>query len=262
MSTVSPTGQAFELKGSLFTLLVLVLKSTDLELIESELVEQASQFPAGFAEVPVVLDLEMTGRERIEFGPLLALLRRFRLAPVGVGHAATREQEAEAVAAGLGLMPGSRWIGRPVPASLRQAPADEPADDEEEAALAPEEVEGPAPAAPGGAPRAPARLVTRPVRAGQQVYARGGDLVVLSVVNPGADVIADGNIHVYAPLRGRALAGAQGDAGARIFCQAMRAELVSIAGHYKIFEESHPSAVRDRPAQVYLEGGELKVVPL
>jgi septum site-determining protein MinC len=92
------------------------------------------------------------------------------------------------------------------------------------------------------------------MRSGQQAYARGGDLVVLAAVNAGAEVIADGSIHIYAPLRGRALAGAGGDTGARIFTTCFEAELVSIAGVYRTFEAGIPDRLAARPAQVRLTG--------
>lgn len=102
-------------------------------------------------------------------------------------------------------------------------------------------------------------IIDRPLRSGQQVYARGGDLVVLAAVNAGAEVIADGSIHIYAPLRGRALAGASGETGARIFTTRFEAELVSIAGVYRTFEAGIPDALARKPVQVQLgdatEGG-------
>lgn len=104
----------------------------------------------------------------------------------------------------------------------------------------------------GTAPPARTLLVNRPLRSGQQIYARGGDLVVLAMVNPGAEVIADGHVHVYAPLRGRAIAGARGDTSARIFALTFEPELVSIAGVYQTAERGWPPTVRGRAAQVHL----------
>ena len=101
----------------------------------------------------------------------------------------------------------------------------------------------------------PTLVVDRPLRSGQQVYARGGDLVVLAAVNAGAEVIADGSIHIYAPLRGRALAGASGDSNARIFTTRFEAELVSIAGVYRTFEAGVPGDLAGQPAQVQLLEG-------
>jgi len=104
-------------------------------------------------------------------------------------------------------------------------------------------------------------VVNQPVRSGQVVYAQNADLVVLAPVNPGAQVIADGHIHIYAPLRGRAVAGMQGLLGARIFCQRLEAELVAISGAY-VMAEDIPQDRRGRPAQIYLEGGECRIAPL
>ncbi|MFZ2828600.1 septum site-determining protein MinC, partial [Hydrogenophaga sp.] len=112
----------------------------------------------------------------------------------------------------------------------------------------------PEPAAPP-APAAGAMVIDKPLRSGQQVYARGRDLVVMAMVNPGAEVIADGHIHVYAPLRGKAIAGARGNADARIFALAMSPELISIAGIYRTSEKPLPPEVQGKPAQVRLTPG-------
>jgi len=115
----------------------------------------------------------------------------------------------------------------------------------------------PAPAAP-----VPPMIVDRPLRSGQQVYARHCDLIVLSVVNHGAEVIADGHIHVYAPLRGRAIAGARGDADARIFSTCMEPQLVAIAGTYRTTATALPADVQGKPAQVRLAGDKLVIEAL
>ena len=111
------------------------------------------------------------------------------------------------------------------------------------------------PAPPEAATKVTTMIVNRPLRSGQQVYARGCDLVVLAAVNAGAEVIADGSIHIYAPLRGRALAGASGDAGARIFTTRFEAELVSIAGVYRTFDAGVPGELAGKPVQVQLQNG-------
>ena len=108
----------------------------------------------------------------------------------------------------------------------------------------------------------PTMVIDKPLRSGQRVYARGGDLVVLAVVSFGAEVIADGNIHVYAPLRGRAIAGARGNTEARIFSTCLEAQLVSIAGIYRTTETPLPASVLGQPAQVWLEGEKIMVEPL
>lgn len=97
------------------------------------------------------------------------------------------------------------------------------------------------------------KVINRPIRAGQQIYAKDGDVILLAMVSAGAEVIADGNIHVYAPLRGRALAGARGNRDARIFIQSMQAELVSIAGVYRTMENELPVSIKNKSVQIYLE---------
>ncbi|WP_102664727.1 septum site-determining protein MinC, partial [Herbaspirillum sp. BH-1] len=118
-----------------------------------------------------------------------------------------------------------------------------------------------APEAPA-APQARTVVIDTPVRAGQRIYARGADLVVLAAVNNGAELIADGCIHVYAPLRGRALAGASGNTEARIFAASLEAELVSIAGVYRTFENGHAPELAGKQVQVRLQGERIDVLPM
>ena len=137
----------------------------------------------------------------------------------------------------------------PTPAAAEPEPVPEP-----EAVPAPE----PAPSA-----TAPTRIIDKPLRSGQRVYAAGGDIVVLAAVNPGAEIIADGSIHVYAPLKGRALAGARGDTSARIFTTHLEAELVSIAGVYRTFDAAPDAAVARKPAQIRLaDASQIVIEPL
>ena len=122
-------------------------------------------------------------------------------------------------------------------------------------------------AAPVQAPVPPpaplgAMVILKPVRSGQQIYARGRDLVVLAMVNTGAEIIADGHIHVYAPLRGKAMAGARGNTEARIFALSLEAELISIAGIYRTSENPLPAQVQGKPTQVRLEGEKLVMLAL
>ena len=118
------------------------------------------------------------------------------------------------------------------------------------------------PTAPPATITANTMVVDTPVRAGQRVYARGADLVIMAVVNPGAEVIADGSIHVYAPLRGRALAGASGNSAARIFSLSMEAELVSIAGVYRTFDEGWSATLAGKPAQIRLNNDSLDITAI
>jgi len=147
---------------------------------------------------------------------------------------ASEELAASARQAGLLVLNAAA----PAPTAITAEPAPEP-----EAAPAPP---------PAASAAAPTRIIDKPLRSGQRVYAAGGDIVVLAAVNPGAEVIADGSIHVYAPLKGRALAGARGDTSARIFTTHLEAELVSIAGVYRTFDTALDAAVAKKPAQIRL----------
>ncbi|CAN7583733.1 septum site-determining protein MinC [Rhizobacter sp. LjRoot28] len=240
----------FDLKSAALTAMALVLKSTDLMALADALEARFGATPAMFDHDPVVIDLQAVreSTDPIDFDALAALLRRHRLQPVGV-LGGSEDQMAQALAAGLGDTP-ALTIAPPAPRA--EAEAAVPA-----VAAVPEPVALPPvwPVVPSGA-----LVIDKPLRSGQQVYAKGRDLVVLAVVNFGAEVIADGNIHVYAPLRGRAIAGAKGDTSARIFCICMEPQLVSIAGTYRTTETALPPEVLGRPAQVRLVDGERLVV--
>lgn len=239
---VAKPGPAVELRGSVFTLPVLRLKRSDLGAIEEALSERISQSKKFFENAPVVLDLEYleTPAEVLDFAALCSLLRTLQLVPVGVRQGSAEQQQA-AVEAGLAVLRGG---------SVQEAVAAESKDKKTGEVV--KQVVVPS----------KALVIDQPVRSGQQIYAQGGDLIVLAPVNAGAEVIADGNIHIYAPLRGRALAGVLGDASARIIVQSMEAELVSIAGHYQIFEERLPDELFGKSAQVYLQEMALTLVPL
>ena len=241
----SPDGQpAVEIKGSMFTLPVLRLYSSDVQAIGEDLSQRLAQHLSFFANAPVVIDLEhLKDDSQLEFSVLAALLRCHQLVPVAVRQG-TEQQNAAAVVAGLAILKGGAIPSTSV--------------DKKAAEIV---IKGEAPATPQIVAR-PTRVVRQPVRSGQQIYAQGGDLIVMAPVNAGAEVIADGNIHVYAPLRGRALAGVLGDVSARIFAHSMEAELLAIAGNYQVYEEALPAAVRGKAVQVYLEGTQLLMAPL
>lgn len=227
----------FEIKSANLPLVALLLKSADLQSLAEELQARFGELPEFFDNDPLVIDLgPLQGQQAsIDFTALLELLRRYKVLPVAV-KGGSQEQMASAVHAGLAAAPEAREQAGD---GLRVQPA-------MAAAAAP----------------ASALVIDKPLRSGQQVYARGRDLVVLSMVNPGAEVMADGHIHVYAPLRGRAIAGAQGNTEARIFAASMEPQLLSIAGIYRTTETELPPEVRGKPAQVRLEGERLVVEPL
>lgn len=226
---------AFELKGRMATLTVLRVLTTDPDTLLTRLDERLAGAPGFFSGMPLVLEPagDAAGLDGGALGAMVAGLRERELLPV----AAVGLAPEVAAAAGLGLLRNLEAARRAEPAA-REAAAEAPA---------------PPPAA--------ARIVTQPVRSGQQVYARGGDLVVLAAVSPGAEVLADGHVHVYGALRGRALAGVQGDRSARVFCQALEAELVAIAGHYQLSEQLD-EGLRGRAASIRLEADALRVEAL
>lgn len=241
----------FRLKGGLYPMTALELVAWDSQRFLQDLQEKVAEAPAFFRDTPVILDLDgLPGSVELPLAELVDLCRQHGLLPVGV-RGGSPEREAMAREAGLACLPASRARGG--------RSAREPAGD----AAQPEAPEAPAPApavVPTESP-SPSRVVTTPVRSGQQVYAAGGDLIVLSSVSEGAEVLADGNIHVYGPLRGRALAGVRGDAQARIFCQSLEAELVSIAGDFKLHDDLQ-GPLWKRPVQISLDVQTLRVEAL
>jgi len=255
--SVALAGQApasFEIKSANLPLVSLLLKLPDLEQLQSELDARFGDIPNFFDGDPLLIDLSplQLGDEPacIDFKALTALLRQRKLAPIAV-CGGNPDQMAAAAEAGL-----------VAPLELAAPRARTPQ------AAAPDAKDAPPPAEAAPALPEPrtALVISHPVRSGQQIYARGRDLVVLTMVNPGAEIIADGHIHVYAPLRGRAIAGAHGDTSARIFAMDMQPELIAIAGVYRTAETPLPPEVWRHPAQVHLisheEGGKLVVTAM
>jgi len=206
-------------QGAVFTVMVVRAGLLRDPGFDAELAKQVQRSPRFFLNAPVVLDLKgaVEFTREAEFAEAKEILRHHTLALIGVQNAAPVQAEAAAAAGLAGFAPNATQPSRPRPAEA--APTSQTAD---------------APSA------ARSRLVTQPVRSGTQIYARGGDLVVTAPVSPGAEIMADGNIHVYGALRGRALAGAGGDAEARIFCSRLEAELVSVAGRYLVSDQIPP----------------------
>jgi septum site-determining protein MinC len=242
----NPDGSTFELKSAQWPLVSLLLKSTDWAQLKHDLDRRFGDTPDFFDQEPVLIDLSALPSELLPVAPtaLLELLAGYSLRPVAIRG------------------------GGPAQLALTRLAGLSPADDAlSERAPPPASPAAPLPAAaPTAVPVQPALVVDRPLRSGQQVYARGRDLVVMAMVNPGAEVIADGHIHVYAPLRGKAIAGARGNSDARIFTSSLEAELLSIAGVYRTSDSPLPATVQARPAQVRLrtdaEGQRLLIEPL
>ena len=214
------------------------LRSTDPGAILDELTGRVASAPLFFQRTGVCLDLTVLGRDPAleEMRPVMDAVRRAGMLPVGlVGGSAAMETLSAALE--LPLLAPFRPQTQSVP--VVQAPA------------APERAE----------PGIPALMQHQPVRSGQRIYARSRDLVVTSMIGAGAEVIADGCVHVYGSLRGRAVAGARGDTSARVFCQAFHAELVSVAGVFRVFE-TLPPELAGKPVQAWLDGDDLRFAPL
>lgn len=241
-SAGNPTGQgpaSFEIKSAQLPLVALLLKTSDWDLLTAELLQQFGangENPDFFDQDALVIDFSLLPLDLPvqDMLPLIAALRNCRLMPVAVRGANAAWMEV-AHALDLALAPAD-------------APRARPAVAEPVVTLVQEVVREVVREVPGPV----TMVVDKPLRSGQKVYARGGDLVVLAMVNQGAEVVADGNIHVYAPLRGKAMAGARGNTQARIFSLCLEPELISIAGVYRTSENPLAPDVRGKPAQVRL----------
>ncbi|MNF59174.1 Septum site-determining protein MinC [compost metagenome] len=234
----------FQLKGSMLAITVLELARNNLEGLDRQLAAKVAQAPNFFSNTPLVLALDKlpAGEGAIDLPGLMRVCRQHGLRTLAI-RASRIEDIAAAIAIDLPVLP---------PSGARERPL-EP----EPEVKKPE----PPPAPPEPAIR-PTKIITSPVRGGQQIYAQGGDLVVVSSVSPGAELLADGNIHVYGAMRGRALAGIKGNTRARIFCQQLTAEMVSIAGQYKVAEDLRRDPLWGAGVQVSLSGDVLNITRL
>ena len=213
--TALDTDTCFKLKGSRVTMTILELYRYDYQSFNDTLSATISNAPDFFQQTPVILSLEKCPPESdIDFIELTELCREYGMVPVAI-RGGSEDHGVSANVAGLPTLPAATGQGKST-------------DLVTESKTIITEVEVPISAN---------KLVTTPVRSGQQIYAPGGDLIVMAAVSAGAEILADGNIHVYGPLRGRALAGVNGDTEARVFCQSLEAELISIAGNYKVNED-------------------------
>jgi septum site-determining protein MinC len=238
---------AFELKASSFTLPVIRLLSLDMDAVETQLGPKVEQAPGFFRNTPVVIDLGGLAQEggTVAFPQLVGLLRGLGMIPVGVRGGGAAQNEA-ARAMELAILGDAARAARQQAADA--APEAEPNVD--------------SPVGDDHGDHTPVSLlVDRPIRSGQRIYAADGDLTIVGPVSSGAERMADGNIHVYGPLRGRVIAGLKGDIGARIFCRELQAELVSVAGHYRV-SENIPTDLKGRSVQVFLDHEVLRIEPI
>lgn len=226
-------GIAFQLKGGLFTLTTLQIFSADINALHTQLTAKIQQAPNFFHNAPLVLDLKIAVQTNIDFAALSDMLKTLNLIPVGIKNA-TPEQTQNAIKHGFAI--------------LRDAPNPK---EKEQLATNPQVT----------TKSHVAKIITDPVRSGQQIYAPDGDLIIINQVSNGAELIADGSIHVYGALRGRALAGINGNTNARVFCHSLEAELVSVAGNYKISEDIERQAWKIA-AQIYIKDDRLQISAL
>ena len=267
VASQASTPATFEIKSASLPLVALLLKSTDLEQLARELAQRFGSEPDFFDQDALMIDLAplqaTQARGIVDFAALMALLSHYQLVPVAVKGGSPPQMMA-ALQAGLLPVPDAHLVSNAPNAQPRAAtrpPAPAPAPVAPHAAAAPPHASPPPPLPSPGA-----LVIDKPLRSGQQIYARGRDLVVLAMVNAGAEVIADGHIHVYAPLRGKAMAGARGNVDARIFALELNAELLSIAGVYRTSEHPLPENVFGKPTQVRLlataDGDKLVMDPM
>lgn len=222
--------QAFKLKGRLYTFTVLHVLSSDHNSFVQQLSETVAKAPKLFEQTPVVFDLSFVQNLEIDLPALIQKAREHGIIPVAIqGGNALHTSLAQCQ--GLAVLHASSTQDKPIiERTIEHTPQD-----------------------------ATTKLVTTPVRSGQQVVAKGADLVITSSVSHGAELLADGCIHVYGALRGRALAGLSGNKEARIFCHSLDAELVSIAGYYRLSDAIEPY---DGPCQIYLLDDHIQIEPL
>ncbi|HEV3423717.1 MAG TPA: septum site-determining protein MinC [Paraburkholderia sp.] len=269
----------FELRSGSVDTLLFVVKTTDLDAMRAELTRRFEATPEFFANDVVAIDVRrLADDERVPLAEIAQLLDSVRMRPVGVvanaqqgwaagsslplleardrrGASAKASGEEGAEAAADAAAPVQAELPIAIPAAVSEAA------DTESGAGASAAAATPAAEPVKLATSSQTTVIDKPLRSGQRIYAKG-DLVVLGLVSYGAEVIAEGNIHIYAPLRGRALAGVQGNHDARIFCTCLEAELISIAGIYRTTENPLPADVLGKPVQIWLEEEKLMIEPL
>jgi septum site-determining protein MinC len=244
----------FQLRGNTFSMVLLKVVDPLHPRFLDLLAEKVGQAPDFFRNAPVVLDLDALPPDvDVDLCSLTRALRARGLVAVSLQGGTTPQQE-RAVEAGLTLL--ARRGERPAPVERPAEPAESIASRRTREAPTAEPPAITTQPSPGST-----RIVTEPVRSGRQIYVPNGDLIVCAPVSAGAELAADGSIHVYGTLRGRALAGASGDASARIFCQSLEAELVAIAGTYVVSEDMANDLLH-RPVQIHVEHGSLRMNPI
>ena len=256
--------QAGELKIGQVGIANLRIRTLDVDKLVAEMRERVQRAPKLFERAAVVVDFGSLSRcpEAAVARELVRGLQQAGVLPVALAFGTT---EIEQLSREIGLpllakfraqyeRAGEPAAPSPSSAAVERAAEPAPAAREEPVATAPSEPAAASPSSPG-------MVHTTPVRSGQQVYAQNRDITVCASVGAGAEVIADGSVHIYGPLRGRALAGALGNTNARIFCREFHAELVAVAGHYKVLDEI-PANLVGKAVQVWLQNEKLHIEEL
>lgn len=237
-SLMGTSQEAFKLKASLFTLTTFHLLKADAQSVHQQLKPLVEQTPRFFQQLPIILDLFSlpTPCGPIDFPALISCLRGYGLVPVGI-RGGTAEQQTFAIQSGLAILANIKTENSDTTPKIN---------------------------APTPTPGMNSKVITQPVRSGQQIYAKNSDLIVIASVSPGAELLADGNIHIYGRLKGRALAGVTGNQHAHIFCQNLEAELVAIAGHYWLSEDLYDlqQTLNKGSVQISLEQERLQIKQL
>jgi septum site-determining protein MinC len=236
--------QAFKLKGRLYTFTVLELYHTDISLFEKQLVEVITAAPKLFENSPIVLDCSLLPDTELNLDDLFQTLRCQGLFPVAI-QGANPVVAVLAQSKGIAVLNGTRAHDKML---FENEASSEPASNSSASS-----------GSNSNSIKNVNKLITSPVRSGQQVVSKPGDLIISASVSHGAELLAEGNIHVYGTLRGRALAGIAGDTNARIFCQALDAELISIAGFYRLSDAMKPLS---QPCQIFLKDEQICIEPL
>lgn len=231
--TISKNSPAFEFKSGVITIPVLNLFTTDITVISHQLREKINQAPEFFMNSSLLIDLQALADQELNLVALVDAIRNAGMLPIGIrGGTAAQQQIAKDIM--LPVMPAQSRTN-----SVKQEPVSKeikPTPDKTEETDSPTTNTG--------------TIISQPIRSGQRLYVKG-DLIIIAQVSAGAEIMAEGNIHVYGAMRGRALAGVQGNEDACIFCSDLQAELVSIAGNYRISEDIDDS-VRNSPVQISL----------
>ncbi|MEQ1638258.1 MAG: septum site-determining protein MinC [Methylococcales bacterium] len=263
-SAVSNQRPAIEFKSSTFAVPALILNSADLKTINTKIIQKIQQAPDFFKNSPILLDIQQLTNEKLELNlsELLKLIRSHTLIPIAL-RGGDNVQNDIALKSGLFIQPlqttldaDKSMIQPATPIAAKKSPPPNPAPSPTAALRSPIRAERRA--AENAA--AHAKIITSPIRSGQRVYSEG-DLIIMSQVSAGAEIMAEGNIHVYGSLRGRALAGVLGKLDSRIFCFDCQAELISIAGNYKVKDDLDP-VMQHKPVQIYLQNQALIIKEL